>query len=206
MVDDPTVTLVLRAREGDAKAWNDLVERYAPLVWTICRRYRLSDADAADVGQDVWLRLVEHVAVIRDPAALPGWLSTTARRLCLGVLESARHRAALVDAAAADPRTERSAAAPDDVVLGAERNQVIREAVAELSPRCQELLSLLAQTPKLSYADIAARLGDPVGALGPRRSRCLRDLRRCPRLAALIEAETGFLEGGEGHDQPMVER
>lgn len=207
MVDDPTVAaLVRRAREGEAAAWHDIVERYAPLVWSICRRHRLNDADTADVGQDVWLRLVEHVAIIRDPAALPGWLATTTRRLCLGVLKSTSHRAALVDAATADPRVKRLAAGPDDLVLRAERNQIIRDAIGQLPRHCQQLLFLLTQTPRLSYAEIADRLDEPIGGLGPRRGRCLQDLRRCPRLAALIEAETGSLEGGEERDQPMVER
>ena len=50
--DDPSVTdLVTRARNGDKQAWDEIVERYAPLIWSICRRYRLGDADAEDVGQ-----------------------------------------------------------------------------------------------------------------------------------------------------------
>jgi DNA-directed RNA polymerase specialized sigma24 family protein len=53
-----------------------------PLVWSICRRYRLADADAADVGQAVWLQLAGHIGQIRDPAALPGWLAATSRREC----------------------------------------------------------------------------------------------------------------------------
>jgi RNA polymerase sigma factor (sigma-70 family) len=207
MADDPTTAaLVSRVREGDKAAWDEIVQRYAPLVWSICRRHRLNDADTDDVGQEVWLRLVELVAVIRDAAALPGWLATTTRRLCLGVLESARHRADLTEASAADPRSERSVPGPDDLVLRAERNQVIRTAIAELPPRCQLLLYLLTQTPRLSYAEIAAKLDEPIGGLGPRRARCLRELRRMPQLAALIEAETGPLEGGEERDQPMVER
>ncbi|MBN6052407.1 sigma-70 family RNA polymerase sigma factor, partial [Nonomuraea sp. RK-328] len=75
MRDDPIViALVTRARKGDQGAWNELVERYLPLVWSICRRYRLSRPDADDVAQTVCLRLVEHLAVLRVPAALPGWL------------------------------------------------------------------------------------------------------------------------------------
>ena len=57
--DDPVVTnLVTRARNDDKQAWDALVERYAPLIWSICRRHRLSGADAEDVGQSVWLQLV----------------------------------------------------------------------------------------------------------------------------------------------------
>jgi len=75
MRDDPCVTdLVTRARRGDQQAWDALVERYAPLIWSICRRYRLDRADAEDVAQRIWLHFVNHLDVIRDPAAvLAGW-------------------------------------------------------------------------------------------------------------------------------------
>ena len=89
--DDPVVTdLVARARNDDKQAWDALVERYAPLIWSICRRHRLSGADAEDVGQSVWLQLVGHLDKVRDPAALPGWLAATAQRECVRVLRSAR--------------------------------------------------------------------------------------------------------------------
>jgi DNA-directed RNA polymerase specialized sigma24 family protein len=71
--DRPVTDLVTRARSGDKRAWDDLVERYAPLAWAICRRHQLSDADAADVHQNVWLQLVSQLDRIRDPAALAGW-------------------------------------------------------------------------------------------------------------------------------------
>ena len=87
----PLVTeLVTRARNGDKRSWDALVERYAPLIWSICRRYRLGDADAKDVGQAVWLQLAGQLGRIRDPAALPGWLATTTRRECIRILHAAR--------------------------------------------------------------------------------------------------------------------
>ncbi len=77
MRDDPIVAdLVTRARKGDQQAWDVLVERYSPLIWSICRRYQLSRADAEDVGQRIWLQFMNHLDAIRDPAALPGWLTT----------------------------------------------------------------------------------------------------------------------------------
>ena len=87
---NPVVALVIRARNGDERAWAALVERYAPLIWSLCRRYRLDDTDAADVGQNVWLLLVNQLGKIRDPAALPGWLATTTRRECGRVLNTAQ--------------------------------------------------------------------------------------------------------------------
>ena len=86
MRDDPSVAdLVTSARNGDKQAWDGLVERYAPLIWSICHRYRLAGADAEDVGQAVWLHLVEHLDNLRDPYALPGWLATTTLAECCRV-------------------------------------------------------------------------------------------------------------------------
>ena len=89
MRDDPQVTnLVTGARNGDKQAWGRLVERYDPLIRSVCRRYRLSDADADDAGQAVWLCLVEHLNDLRTPDALPGWLTTTTRRECCRILNA----------------------------------------------------------------------------------------------------------------------
>jgi RNA polymerase sigma factor (sigma-70 family) len=88
--DQPVTDLVTRARNGGRQAWDALVERYAPLIWSICRRHQLADADARDIGQNVWLRLVDQLGTLRDPAALPGWLATTTRRECGRLLRAAR--------------------------------------------------------------------------------------------------------------------
>src|ERR1700748_2652440 len=84
MRDDLSViALVTRAARDDQQAWDELIERYAPLVWPICPRYRLSNHAIEDVGQTVWLLLVEQLGKLREPAALPGWLATTTKRECL---------------------------------------------------------------------------------------------------------------------------
>ena len=90
MGDELLVTdLVARARNGDKQAWDALVERYAPLVWSICRRHRLGGAEASDVGRTVWLRLVDELATVHDQATLPGWLATATLRECGRVLRAA---------------------------------------------------------------------------------------------------------------------
>ena len=62
MRDDPVVTAqVTRAANGEEQAWDALVERYAPLIWSICRSHRLADADAGEVGQRIWRQLVDHL-------------------------------------------------------------------------------------------------------------------------------------------------
>ena len=91
MRDDPSVVaLVVRAADGDQRAWDEIVERYSPLVYGVCTRYRLGRHDIEDVGQTVWLLLVEHLGKLREPAALPGWLATTTARECLRTVTMAR--------------------------------------------------------------------------------------------------------------------
>ena len=190
MHDDPPVTdLVMRARNGDKQAWDALVERYAPLIWSICRRHQLSGADAEDVSQVVWLRLLNHLGNLREPAALPGWLATTTQRECWRVLRAAQRPQAAGLGLDAEMIPDDQARLADQELIVAERHAALREAFARLSPCYQQLLAALIQDPPVPYAEISARLGIPIGSIGPTRSRCLSQLRRDPAVAALIHAE-----------------
>ena len=189
--DNAVVTgLVTRARNGERQAWDALVERYAPLIWSICRRYRLEPADAEDAAQNAWLKLVDQLDNICDAAALPGWLATTTRRECGRILRTARRPrdAGHELAAGVIPDNHAQAAEPD--LLAAERHAALRKAFGQLPPGCQQLLALLIEDPALSYAEISARLGVPVGSIGPSRRRCLDKLRRHSAITALINADT----------------
>jgi RNA polymerase sigma factor (sigma-70 family) len=184
---DPSVAdLVTRAGNGEQQAWDALIERYAPLVWSICRKYRLSSADASDVGQNVWLHLVERLDKIRDPAALPGWLATTTRHECLRAMREARRPQAAGYLADVENVPDQQSGLVEDDLLLAERHAALREAFAHLPPSGQQLLTLLTADPPMPYAEISARLGIPVGSIGPTRSRCLDKLRSYPAVAALI--------------------
>ncbi len=191
MRDDPTViALVRRAQDGEQRAWDEIVERFAPLLWGICRRFRLSDADAHDVGQNVWLRLVEHLAKLREPAALPGWIATTTRRECIRAQRSSwDHEREQIEPDVELPADE-EATQVDQWLLADERDSVIRAAFAQLQPRCQQLLTLLMKDPPPAYAQISTSLHMPIGAIGPNRARCLDKLRRSPLLAEFIESRT----------------
>jgi RNA polymerase sigma factor (sigma-70 family) len=189
--DDPVITgLVTRARNGERQAWDALVERYAPLIWSICRSHRLEAADAQDAAQNVWLKLADQLGKIRDPAALPGWLATTTRRECGRILRTARrpHDAGCAPAAGTIPEDHAQAAEQD--LLASERHAALREAFGQLPPGYQQLLALLIHDPALPYAEISTRLGIPVGSIGPTRGRCLDKLRRHPAITALINAGT----------------
>jgi RNA polymerase sigma factor (sigma-70 family) len=186
----PSVTdLVTRARNGEQQAWDALVERYAPLVWSICRQHRLSDADADDAGQAVWLHLVDQLDHIREPAALAGWLATTTRRECWRILRAAQRTQPLGYVLDVGTIPDEQSATAEDELLRAERHAALREAFTDLPPRCQQLIALLLEDPPVPYAQISARLGIPVGSIGPCRSRCLDKLRRHPAVAALFSAD-----------------
>lgn len=200
MRDDPlVVALVTRAAGSDQAAWDEIVERYAPLVWSICNRYRLSSHDIEDVGQSVWLRLVERIGSLREPAALPGWLATTTQRECLRVLRKRDRFVSLPDD---------FPLSPDDLmieeeIIAAERNIALRAALAELPPGCRNVLSMLISDPPCSYAEISSTLHVRIGSIGSLRGRCLERLRRSKHLIALLDDEIadtgGSTSGGELH-------
>jgi RNA polymerase sigma factor (sigma-70 family) len=192
MRDDLVVTnLVARARDGDQQAWDALVERYAALIWSICHRYQLgdADADAEDVVQTVWLRLVDQLDKVRDPAVIAGWLATTTRRECCRALRAARRPQAAWPARYSETIPSNGPQTAEKELLAAERHAALREALAQVTPRDQQLIAMLTADPPVPYADISARLGIPVGSIGPTRLRCLDKLRRHPAIAALINAE-----------------
>ena len=192
--DDPTLAeLVAAAATGDAAAWDSLVSRFTPLVLSVTARFRLGSTDAADVSQTLWLRLLQNLRNLREPAALPGWIATTTRNECLQVVTSRRRLTSY------DPldestvgRLEQADATSHDVaadLLRAERHAALLAAFGELSDRHRELLLLLVQDPPLSYAEISDRLGMPIGAIGPTRARAVERLRQSPTLAALQDSD-----------------
>jgi RNA polymerase sigma factor (sigma-70 family) len=184
------IDLVACARGGDIQAWDTLVKRYTPLIASICRRYQFGRADADDVCQRVWLSLVNHLDNIRQPAALPGWIATTTRRECDRLVRAARGRHAATCALDTDNIPDTRAEAVEQRLLAAERHAALREALSHLPLKGQRLIAMLAADPPVPYIEISARLGIPVGSIGPTRRRYLDRIRRHPAVAALIDAES----------------
>ncbi len=170
-------TLLAQARAGDQSSWRALVERYKNLIHSITRTHRLRHADAADVFQITWLRLVEHLDRIEDPNRLGAWLATTARRECVRTLQRSSRQVLVADETgfhgfdeAAEPVEQR--------LLCQERDALLQSAFDRLPRRCQRLLRMLMRDPSPSYEEIGDLLCMPVGAIGPTRGRCLARLRR----------------------------
>lgn len=181
-------SLVRRAAAGDRWAWERLVDKYAQLIWAMTRDFRLTESDAADVVQVTWLRLLEHIDRLQQPARVGSWLAATARRECLRSLAARKRMVPVSDEATLDGVATHQPAV-DEHLLADESAQAVREALSHLPRRWQRLLELLMSDPPASYTEISDQLGLPVGSIGPTRGRCLARLRVLLQ-ASLVPAGT----------------
>jgi RNA polymerase sigma factor (sigma-70 family) len=188
--DSPVSMLFEAARDGDDKAWQALVDRFAGLLWAIARSHRLTATDAADVSQTTWLRLFENLHRIENPDSVGGWLATTARREAMRVLRrSGRQRPANDDSMSA--LTDVHAPPLDARLLADERDRALWELISVLPTRCQLILRLLTTESPLSYDDLSEAACIPRGSLGPTRARCLEHLRKLAADAGISGESTG---------------
>jgi RNA polymerase sigma factor (sigma-70 family) len=159
---------------GDAVAWSEVVARYRPLISSRASRYRLSDAEAADMAQHTWMRLFENALRVRDPERLAGWIATTASREAINIRKRSWREEPAPDTAVEGINE------PDynDRLIAEHRAQALRAAVAQLPPRERLLLEALLEPEPLTYAEISIRLNMPIGSIGPIRARALRRLRK----------------------------
>jgi len=185
----PALTnLVRRAAEGDSDAWNQLVERFAGMVWAVARSYRLNASDAADVSQTTWLRLVQHLDRIEQPERVGAWLAITARHEALRVARQASRQLPIGDHIIIDLVAE-DGVSNDDALLANERARELWALVMRLPARCQLILRLLTADPPLSYRDLGEALDMPIGSIGPTRARCLEHLRKIASSAGISVEE-----------------
>jgi RNA polymerase sigma factor (sigma-70 family) len=160
--------LVRRCRAGERDAWNELVERFSRYVYAICTQgFRLSDADADDVYQEVFTRVYTRLDTLRDDSAIRPWIAQLTRRLCL-------------DTRAAGAREQATPepvdAATQQVLADIDEAFTVRDALAELPDHCQEMLDRFF-TRDESYRTISSELELPLGTIASRIARCLGRLR-----------------------------
>ena len=202
MADASEVSRLVRASaSGSETAWNELVCRYSPLVMAVTRTYQLTADDAKDVSQTVWLRLVENLANLREPDALPGWLATTTQRECIRQLRQGRRVMPV------DPHTDVALQLcetddPDTGILRAELHQALRDGLADLPARDQALLKLRTADPPKSYEEISQLLGMPIGSIGPTLRRSLDRLRETSAMRAYLATPTA--DEGKGGGQHVL--
>lgn len=167
--------LVLECLQGNQRAWSTLVEKYRNLVYSVPAKYRMPPEDAADVFQAVWTDLFSELPRLRNAGALRSWLITVAGHKCYQWKrqEAMRNRSSELDLGSRDPQ-----ATFLDWRREVEREQMLRDALQELSPRCREMVQMLFyEQPPRPYKEIAERLGLAEGSIGFIRGRCLTKLR-----------------------------
>jgi RNA polymerase sigma factor (sigma-70 family) len=174
--------LLVACRRGDESSWQVLVDRYQRLIYAIPRRAGLSEDQASEVFQEVFVTLFEKMNDINEPDRLHAWLVTTARRKTWRLLTKERslHPGKIGDADGAEEALTDvvdNAPLPDDTLVRLAEQHRVRTALSALDPRCQKLIAMLYYRPEPApYSEIAVAFGTSEGSIGPTRARCLKKL------------------------------
>jgi RNA polymerase sigma factor (sigma-70 family) len=165
----------LKYREED---WALLVDKYKSLIYSIPFRYGFTREEAADIFQSVCLDLIQELPKLRDPQALPKWLMQVTAHKCFHRKAFNNRMVSRDDEDIAVPETSAPAQAEINL-FEIEEEQMLREAMASLAPRCRELVHMLFfEEPKRPYQQVAASLGLATGSIGLLRQKCLDHLRK----------------------------
>jgi RNA polymerase sigma factor (sigma-70 family) len=169
--------LVRECLRGSQAAWSTLIDKYKNLIYSIPIKYGFSSDDATDIFQSVCLELLSELDKLRKPKALPKWIMQITAHKCF------HHKQQALRMVSSDPDTQlpehTAPAVADNILRQAEEEQNLRQAIANLPPRCRQLVHMLFfEEPVRPYQAIAAELGLSVGSIGFIRQRCLERLRK----------------------------
>jgi RNA polymerase sigma factor (sigma-70 family) len=171
--------LIQACRDGDQEAWSVLIQRYRRLIYSIPARYGAQPADAADIFQAVCLELYAELPRLRKVESLRSWLISVTAHQAFHWKQRVMKRAKREGAEIEPDGSRAEEPVPPELLEAAEREQVLRDAIRGLPPRCREMIRLLFyEDPPLPYAEVASRLGLATGSIGFIRGRCLKKLER----------------------------
>jgi len=178
-VAETDAQLVARCRSGDDDAWRELVDRFSRYVYAIAvQAFRLSEADAEDVFQEVFASAYQNLSKLRDDAAIRPWLAQLTRRLCLDTIRAGARE---------QPGEIPEPSGVDDTIATLDESLYVHEALATLPSNCREILDRFFARDE-SYRTIGEALDLPAGTIASRISRCLGRLREY--LEGRTEADT----------------
>jgi RNA polymerase sigma factor (sigma-70 family) len=169
--------LVKECLSGSEEAWSSLIEKYKALIYSIPVKYGLPPHEAADVFQTTCIELLTRLPELREPKALPKWLMQVAHHQCYR-WKHQQQRLVSRDADPGLPVPETPAIA-HELVQQTEEEQILREAMAAISPQCRRLVEMLFfEAPPRPYTEVARELGLAPGSIGFTRQKCMERLRR----------------------------
>lgn len=169
--------LVKECLEGNQKAWNTLIDRYKRLIYSIPYKYRATPEDCADIFQAVCMELYTELGKLRKVDSLKSWLITVTVHKCCHWKRQQRGRVELD--AMEQEQVESSAVIAPELLIEVEQEQLVRDALRKLKPRCAELIRMLFyEQPPIPYDQVAQRLGLATGSIGFIRGRCLKQMEK----------------------------
>ncbi len=171
--------LVNECLNGNEQAWAALINKYKNLIFSIPIKYGASREDAADIFQAVCLELFSELSNLRKVSSLRSWLITVAAHRSFHWKQKQRRRSQKEVSGEERDYPGESAAPSAELIEGAEREQMVRDALARLPARCNEIIRLLFyEHPPVPYNELAQRLGLATGSIGFIRGRCLKRLQK----------------------------
>jgi len=178
LVDTITDAMLIQdCLAGDDAAWEQLFHRYNRLIYKVPISFGFSTIEVEELYQEIAIELIRSLSALQDRERLHPWLVTIARRVCIRRLRSTPNYAT-IDVQLLENEIERGADTVDELLIRLEEYSLIRQAVADLDPRCRALLTeLFLREDTQSHADVAATLQMPIGSVSPTRARCLEKLR-----------------------------
>ncbi len=172
----PDLTLVQRVQQGDRRAFDQLVLRYQHKVLKLVMRYMRNHAEAEDIAQEAFLKAYRAIHSFRGDSAFYTWIYRIAINTAKNALVAAKRRPLDYDLDLQDPEQNerngrlRDEATPESLLLTDEIRQTVDAAIGAL-PEDLRRAVVLREYEGLSYEEIAAVMGCPVGTV---RSRIFR--------------------------------
>ncbi len=174
----PDERLVSECLKRNEQAWAALIDKYKNLIYSIAIKLGMYN-EAGDIFQAVCLDLLTDLPRLREPRALPKWLIQTSYHKCLRRRRQSEKLVPLADDGDQDAAQGQPLPLPEDMLVELAREQMLRDAVSQLSPRCERLVRMLFfETPPRSYREIASELALATGSIGFMRGNCLHKLKK----------------------------
>jgi RNA polymerase sigma-70 factor (ECF subfamily) len=180
--------LVRRCVSGDAAAWQEIVQQYNRRIYNICYRFSGSADDAADLTQEVFIKMYRTLSTFDTTrASFMTWVTTVTRNLLVDHFRKGKYDR-VTDSLDATPgnqddgltladQLEDKSASPETKVRSQETQKLVHEALRRLSPELREAV-ILRDLQDMDYKDIAKVLNVPEGTVKSRINRGRTELAR----------------------------
>jgi RNA polymerase sigma-70 factor, ECF subfamily len=185
------VDRVRRTWNGDVASFEQLFDRYQKRVYNIVYGMVGNEGDAADLTQDVFVRVFNSIELLRADEAFLTWLRTVAVNICR---DHARKRPPVkiesldekisYDGESLTKEIIDTSSGPAGILETRETGQAVQRAIASLSEEHRVVVSLH-HIEGMDVRDIAKSLGCPIGTIKSRLARAREELKR--KLAPYVE-------------------